>query len=145
MLIQFEDIPHNFVSAILTRHQKEGVQMNYYIKSQLDKWEGLRRTELYGAISQELKLSPFSIRKMSERLPREIKSGNLICPCCHEPFELKPIYYWSYENPDGDLSFRNHIKTENILILCSPRCYGIKKDTVKKLYQRRFYESLLGR
>ena len=139
MLIPFEEIPESFVSSILTGHQKEAIQMSYHIKLALDKWDGSRRTELYDSLAQQLKLSFYSIRKMAERLPRQIKSPDFACPCCKEVFELKPIFYWSYHNLDCNPSRGRHVKTDDILILCSRNCYDKVEGTIKELYQRRFY------
>ena len=134
-MIAFEEIPTNFVSAILTVHQKEIAQIKYHIKLALDKWKD-NRSDLYEKLAPELGLSPFWIRKWAESLPKGIDSEHLVCPCCKEEFKLKPQAYWSYVDPDSNIRL---LKSKDIHILCSRKCSENLTDPVKGLSERRFY------
>ena len=137
-MIPYEEIPTNFVSSTLTVHQKEIVQIKYYIKLALDKWDG-EREKLYDKLIPELHLGSRSIRRFAENLPKEIDSANLICPCCEEPFKLRPQAYWSYIDSDSNIKL---LEPEKFFILCSRNCSKALKEVskeVKALSERTFY------
>lgn len=134
-MILFEDIPTNFVSSVLTVHQKEAIQIKYYIKLALDEWtEG--RGKLYEKLIPELHISYEWIRTTAEKLPKQIDSEDLICPCCDMEFKLKPQAYWSYIDSNSRIKL---LKPEGFLILCSRRCSENMPGKLKALSERRFY------
>lgn len=135
LVIPFEDIPTNFVSSTLTVLQKEIIQIKYYIKLELDNWTE-SKAELHEKLAPKLRLSVHRINKLTKGLPRQIESGDIICPCCKEEFKLKPQAYWSYVGLDYNIRL---LKSKDIHILCSRKCSENLTDPVKGLSERRFY------
>jgi len=127
--------PPNFVSNALTTHQKEAIQIKYYIKLALDKWKE-ERSKLYDKLIPELRLSYEWIRTTAEKLPKQIDSEDLICPCCNIEFKLKPQAYWSYIDSDSRIKL---LEPEGFFILCSRKCSENMPGELKALSERKFY------
>lgn len=66
-LTPFKEIPESFIKKHLTHHQKEYIQIKYYIQMAMDKWEG-SKVDLYEILGDEIPLSIHSIRKLAEGL-----------------------------------------------------------------------------
>ena len=66
-LTPFEDIPESFIKKTLTVHQKEYIQIKYYIKEAKENWKGVK-VDLYENLSEIMPLSVHSIRKLAEQL-----------------------------------------------------------------------------
>lgn len=60
-------IPVSFIRKTLTDHQKELIQIKFYIKEAIDKWEGTKLS-LYDTLAEELPLSVHTIRKLEQQI-----------------------------------------------------------------------------
>ncbi len=134
-MIPFQDIPTNFILNTLTVHQKEIIQIKDYIKLALDNWTK-RRGILYEQLAPELHLGSDSIRRFAEKLPKEVPSEDLVCPCCKTDFKLEYQAYWSYIDSDSTIKL---LEPEGFLILCSRKCSTNMPEDVKAMSERKFY------
>ena len=66
-LTPFNKIPASFIKKTLTDQQKEYIQIKFYIKEAMDKWEGTKLS-LYYELVEEMPFSIHTIRKLAEQL-----------------------------------------------------------------------------
>lgn len=66
-LTPLKQIPVAFVRKTLTEHQKEYIQIKWYIKEAMEKWDGTKIL-LYEHLSEDMPLSFHTIRKLAEAL-----------------------------------------------------------------------------
>ena len=64
-MIEFSEIPIDFVIGTITPYQKESIRIRYYIKQSCKSWKG-KKYELYDNLAEELNLSFWRVRKIAK-------------------------------------------------------------------------------
>lgn len=66
-LTPFNKIPASFIRKTLTDHQKEYIQIKFFIKEAIDNWDGTKLS-LYDKLADEIPMSIHTITKLGGQL-----------------------------------------------------------------------------